>query len=109
MHANFFAIAAFVSAAVAVAMPQGNAQCNVGQVQCCNSVQPASDSFDRGAESRPFTVKVSWETMTLRTSSTTRPAKLALTAPLSVLLVFLMGTIGELSLVINGYAYCFPP
>jgi len=47
MHANFFAIVAFVSAAVAVAMPQGNAQCNVGQVQCCNSVQPASDSFTR--------------------------------------------------------------
>jgi len=47
MHANFFAIAAFVSAAVAVAMPQGNAQCNVGSVQCCNSVQKASDSSTR--------------------------------------------------------------
>jgi len=47
MHAKLFAIAAFVSAAVAVAMPQGNAQCNVGSIQCCDSVQKASDSSTR--------------------------------------------------------------
>jgi len=47
MHAKLFAITAIVSAAVAAAMPQNNAQCNVGSVHCCNSVQQASDSSTR--------------------------------------------------------------
>jgi hypothetical protein len=35
--------AAFVTSAIAGGSPSGDSQCNTGPVQCCNSVEMASD------------------------------------------------------------------